>query len=52
MNKTLKHAREKYPQFQALIGAGPSRKKTKHAKIIHVPFTIGDYTLVSFPHLN
>jgi hypothetical protein len=23
INRTLKHARQKYPQFQALIGAGP-----------------------------
>jgi hypothetical protein len=47
MNKTLKHARQKYPQFQALIGAGPSRRKAKHAKIIQIPFSIGDHTLVS-----
>jgi hypothetical protein len=47
MNKTLKHARQKYPQFQALIGAGPSRRKAKHAKIIHDPFSMGDLTLVS-----
>jgi hypothetical protein len=47
MNKTLKHARQKYPQFQALIGAGPSRRKAKHAKIIHDPFSMGDLTFVS-----
>lgn len=47
MNRTLKHARQKYPQFQALIGAGPSRRKASHAKIIQIPFSIGDSTLVS-----